>query len=869
MEAELRGLVDVEDRRHTEDGLPMQEIQSNLIVDGLPTLVTVMDETGKLKFANRHALEFFDATLADLQGRPTADSFHPSDRAGVLESWAWSMRSGVSYDHDARQRRADGVYRWMRLRGHPMRDAHGNIFQWYFLQTDIDDARRATALSAGERRLLEMVAAGRPLPDTLAALCTLLDETADGCFGGILVFDGDFSTAQHSIGPGLSPDYNEALGRRAVSGFLGPCRMAAMEKQSVIVADAASDPRWNGNGWASLALKHGLKSCWSAPILSSTGESLGGFGVYSTSGGDPTPFHLALIDNLTHIASIAIERTRAEDARSRAAALLAGEKQLLEMLARGDSRSDVLDALCRLVESSTEDCHCSIVLADETGARAEHGAAPSLPETFINAIIGRPINTESGPCGMATFLAEPVVSNDLTKETRWPSWCPMALAHGLQACWSMPIMGANGKAMGAFAVYHKTPHVASTQLRNLIDQFKTIASIAIVRVQTDAALNRSEALLAQAQELSLTGSFACSVAADEHFWSRETFNIFGYESSTKISFKHIIARVHPEDVITIERAVECAMNGRGCDCECRLLLPDGTLKHIHIVAEGRCADNGMLECIGAIQDITDQRLSDEALSKVRSDIAHLGRVASLSALTASIAHEVNQPLSGIITNADTCVRMLAADPPNIAGAIMTAKRTIRDGNRAADVIHRLRALFAKEDMPCAPVDLNEAAREVIALTAIDLQRSHVTLRTEFDTDLPTVLGDRVQLQQVIVNLVHNARDAMDAVDDRPRCMTIRTLQDEDGVRLTVQDCGTGLTTHDAANAFEAFYTTKPNGMGIGLLVSRSIIERHLGRLWATQNDGHGATFSFSIPRSLPPSHLDGTILSLSDVVEHA
>ena len=224
------------------------------------------------------------------------------------------------------------------------------------------------------------------------------------------------------------------------------------------------------------------------------------------------------------------------------------------------------------------------------------------------------------------------------------------------------------------------------------------------------------------------------------------------------------------------------------------------------------------------------------------------RVTTLGALTASIAHEVNQPLSGIVTNASTCLRMLAADPPNVDGALETTRRTIRDSNRASDVITRLRALFSKKEATTESVDLNEAAREVIALLLNEIQRNRVILRTELAGDLPLVTGDRVQLQQVILNLVRNGSDAMRAVEDHPRELMIRTEREEGGVRLTVQDHGVGLDPRASDRLFEPFYTTKGDGMGMGLSVSRSIIERHHGRLWAVPNDGPGATFSFSIPR---------------------
>jgi len=224
------------------------------------------------------------------------------------------------------------------------------------------------------------------------------------------------------------------------------------------------------------------------------------------------------------------------------------------------------------------------------------------------------------------------------------------------------------------------------------------------------------------------------------------------------------------------------------------------------------------------------------------------RVMTMGQLTASIAHEVNQPLSGIITNASTCLRMLAADPPNIDGALETTRRTIRDGNRASEVITRLRALYSKKEGSPESMDLNEATQEVIILSLSELQKNRIILRPEFTEELPQVTGDRVQLQQVIMNLLRNASDSMSGVDDRPRELTIRTEREEgDRVRLTVRDAGAGFDPRAMDRLFEAFYTTKNDGMGMGLSVSRSIIESHQGRLWATLNDGPGATFSFSIP----------------------
>jgi C4-dicarboxylate-specific signal transduction histidine kinase len=280
------------------------------------------------------------------------------------------------------------------------------------------------------------------------------------------------------------------------------------------------------------------------------------------------------------------------------------------------------------------------------------------------------------------------------------------------------------------------------------------------------------------------------------------------------------------------------------------VIARGAEKHIRGVAHVIEQVEGRPMFVGALQDVTESMVAEEALNRARSELAHVTRVTTLSALTASIAHEVNQPLSGIITNASTGLRMLDDDPPNVAGARETVRRILRDGNRVSDVIMRLRALFSRKEFALELLDLNEATREVIALALSDLQRNRITLQSELADDLPNVTGDRIQLQQVILNLLRNASDAMVDVHDRPRQLLIKTEQENgDRVRLTVRDAGVGLLPESLDSLFDPFHTTKSDGMGIGLFVCRSIVERHQGRLWAAPNDGGpGATFSFSIPR---------------------
>ena len=363
-------------------------------------------------------------------------------------------------------------------------------------------------------------------------------------------------------------------------------------------------------------------------------------------------------------------------------------------------------------------------------------------------------------------------------------------------------------------------------------------------------LRRSEAFLREGQHLSRTGSFVWRPGSDEIKCSEQFYRIYEFEIGTPMTLDLMRTRVHPDDIsLLIEAADQTRDEMSDFDWQYRLLMPDGSTKYVHEVAHAMTDEEGQLEYIASVQDVTARRLADEALAKSRSELATVARDTSLGVFTASIAHEVNQPLSGIVTNASTCLRMLDASPPNLEGARETARRTLRDGNRASDVIARLRTLFKEDDLTLELLDLNEIAREVMALSMSDLQRNRIAVQFELAKNLRTITGDRIQLQQVILNLVRNASEAMAEVDDRQRRLLIRTEQDKDCVRMRVRDTGVGVDPATTHKLLDAFYTTKSDGMGIGLTVSHSIIEKHHGHLWADSNKGPGATFSFSIPSS--------------------
>jgi len=397
-------------------------------------------------------------------------------------------------------------------------------------------------------------------------------------------------------------------------------------------------------------------------------------------------------------------------------------------------------------------------------------------------------------------------------------------------------------------------YALSRFLLALSQHFPHVAAIAIHRSRSEEASKRSEAFLAKVQRVSATGSFFWRAATAEITASEQVYHIFDLNPSLPLTLDLIATRVHPDDLPLFHERLEQARSVVcDLDFEHRLQIPDGSVKYLHVMAHGIRDHAGQLEYIGAVHDVTNRRLSEEALGQARTALTHMARLTTLGVLAPSIAHEINQPLSGIIINANTCLRMLT-DPPSLDGASEAARRALTDAKRACDLIKRLRMLVANKEATSEPLDLNDAIREAIALALSELQRYRVVLRTDLARDLPRVRGDRVQLQQVVLNLLVNSSEAMSDVEDRPKHLLIRT-QRHDGAQVcvTVRDAGMGFHPKDAERLFEAFYTTKSNGMGIGLFISRSIVERHRGRLWAEPNEGHGATFSFSIPHDLQMS----------------
>src|SRR6267154_1411695 len=364
-----------------------------------------------------------------------------------------------------------------------------------------------------------------------------------------------------------------------------------------------------------------------------------------------------------------------------------------------------------------------------------------------------------------------------------------------------------------------------------------------------ATLQQSEAFLAEAQRLSKTGSFGWSVSTGEVRWSEETFRIFQYDRTTKPTVELILKRVHPEDTVHVKHTIESAStNGKDFEDEYRLLMPDNSIKYVHVVAHALSDKSGKI-VLGAVMDVTERKRAEEALHEAQANLARVSRVTTMGELTASLAHEIRQPIAAAVTNARTCLRWLGRDQPDVAEAREAVSRIVNDVTRAADIIGSISLLFKKGALQRELVDVNELIREMIVLLRSEANRYSISIRTELAEELPKVMADRIQLQQVFMNLMLNAIDAMKGTADGGE-LTIKSEIGDGQLLISFSDTGVGLPPEQADQIFKAFFTTKDNGTGMGLPISRSIIESHGGCLWATGVPGSGATFRFTLPATV-------------------
>ncbi|OWV98936.1 histidine kinase [Rhizobium sp. R72] len=773
------------------------------LLNSLPGLVWTTDETGALCYANSRFTDFTGLVIDQGGSRQWASFLHPDDHLLIVPA----QKGGVQL-FAARLRRRDGQFEWFNLSASAMKGLGGEVC-WLAterlerIDNQIDNADRDF----------------RSFLDSLSLQALLLTPSLE------LEFANQAAWRWYGLSSGAQ------VQDRSAHFNLSKLKEIAFHLQA----------GQNGNEPAVVSYQ-ALSADGTLRWLEAQVVQI------RTQNGE--------------LAGYCVLQTDVQDSRE-SSHLLAQEMEILEMIARGAPSASVLQRLCDVVADLVPDLVCGFLELSLDRKLFRMGAVTRLPGEFREIFDGKSVVSDNNPCSTAALTKRTVeIANLAESDQRETSMGEIMLANGLNYCQAIPILSPYGNTAGIFAILRHQQRNLEPREQRIIDRAKYIAAISIDRTRHEEALvrretqvERSQAQLVAAQRISSTGSFTSDIQRDENIWSEEFYRIFDLDPELEPSIDAVRERVHPEDLELFDFEMKRGFAGEDADLVFRIIRTDASVRYIRGLARATHYIGDHPVFMGTVQDITETRRAEdalrrgeEALLKAREELAYVSRVMTISALTTSIAHEVSQPLSGILANANACVRLLALDPPNIASATDTARRTIRDTMRATEVIKRLRAMFNRQSPAMEEIDLNEIAREVIALSTRDMREKFIVLEAKLTPELPSVIGDRIQLQQVILNMVLNGIEAIAEIEGRPRRLLVRTVLAGEGMlTLSILDAGVGIAADAADKMFEPFFTTKRNGMGIGLSISRSIIENHGGRMWAMPNDGPGATVAFSLP----------------------
>lgn len=863
-----------------------QDAEFQRIVDSIPVPVAVTTPAGDVETLNQPALDYFGMSLEELKEWKSIEVVHPEDLQRTIGDQVAAHRSGTYYNVESRHLRSDGVYRWHNVLGLPLKDSDGNILRWFHLLVDIEDRKKAQIELAERERearlVLESIPAGMTVlaPDGLVEaaneqLLRFYGRTLDDIREWRqreLLYSNDLprlmKALENAIETGTPYDIEVRLRRmdgtyrwfqvtgrplKTEAGTIvrwyvlhvdiddrkraeDALRAAEFDLRKIINALPTAVWTTRADGYCDF-----LNDRW-LNFAGVTSQEAEGWGWTAVLHPDDKQY---LLDwwskGLTSGAPVDFEaRMRRYDGEYRWFLFRANSLR--------DERGDIIKFLATNIDI-------------EDRKRAEQALARRERESrlIVDGIAG--MIALFSPEGELNGGNQQLLDYFQRPLEELKHWDTNGITHpdDLQIC----IDNFRNSIVTGEPYDYETRFLRHDgawrwfQLRGLplrdedgrILRWYGLLTDIDDRKRAEEKLRRNEAFLADAQRLSKTGSFSMNLEADALTWSAETYRIFDVDPAMPLSLDVVLSRLHSDSIPTVQQVMDRARESSGdFDYEVVLSMPDGSNKYVRVLAHSERNKDGDQELVGAVQDITESRRAEQALNEARSELSYVTRVTSLGVLTASIAHEVNQPLAGIVTNASTCHMALTAEPPKIELAKETTRRMTRDANRAADVIVRLRALFSRKPPSIEPLDINEVAAEVLALALSDLQRSRVAVVTQFGVHLPQIAGARVQLQQVIMNLLRNAIEALTEVEDRPKRILVKTEAIANGeVQLSVEDAGVGLSMDEMNRMFDAFYTTKQDGMGIGLSVSRSIVENHNGRLWVRPNVHHGVTVAFTVP----------------------
>jgi PAS domain S-box-containing protein len=790
--------ADIEDYKRSKEALQSVERDLTSMIDTIPTTAWATRPDGFCEFLNQRWLDYAGFTAEQARGWGWGAAIHPDDLEALVDYWRSCLATGAAVDTEARMRRYDGVYRRFLFRANPLRDESGAIIKWYGTNVDIEDRKQA---EDALRRALEQLAEGQRLSKTGTFTADLQMDQHEWSEEYYRIFEIDPAT-QPSVG---------AVRER-------------VHADDLELFDAEIQRGMEGGGsdfiFRIITPIGGLKYLRGVARLV---EHVAG-----------RPIFMGTVQDIT-------ERKRAEAAKAAQAQLAGVRADVSAAFSETENLSVILNSCAEAIVRHLDAAFARIWTLSESEnilvLQASAGLDTRLDGTHARVPVGQL------EIGRIAEEGKPHLTNDMTHDERVsdPDW---ARREGVVAFAGYPLL-VEGRVTGVLAMFARRPFEQT--VLNALESVADIIAQGIYRREAEEKLRRSEAFLATGQRLSRTGSFYWQMETGEITWSEELYRIFGFDHSIPVTLERIASRVPPEELPMLSDMIERAQRAASdFEYEHRVVMPDHTIKYVHLTAHTDRDPQGRLVYIGAAQEITRRRLAEEALGKARSELAHAARVSSLGELAASIAHEVNQPLAAIVTNANACLRWLNRASPNLDEAREAAQRIVGNGKRGGEVISRIRMLLKNEAPSRTRVEINEIIRTIVGLAKSEL--SGTDLRLNLAAQLPFVSADDVQLQQVLLNLILNAVDAMRSLGDCPRVLRIITEPHEgDAVLVAVQDSGAGLQAESFDQLFEAFFTTKSKGLGIGLSISRSIIESHGGRLWAEPNDGPGVTFKFTLP----------------------
>jgi len=772
-------------------------------------------ETSKLTWSAEQRRIFGFSPDRKLAFDDFAGTIHPEDRSTVLGTIDEAARVRGSFDHEFRIVLPDGTVKFIHGSGRPVVDDSGSLVEYFGAVTDITNQKKS---KIDLEEALAKVTEAKDQFQTLIETIPCSVWTADAS-GAVEYFSRSWLDL---VGMPLE----EMLGYEWANA-VHPDDLGALaeEWQNVLVARRPAELEGRVRQSDGSYRRYLFRA---VPLSDANGNVVKWYGT-----------------------NIDVEDIK------RAEKLLAGEKKFFEMIATGEPLKNTLEGLCQTVEELLEGVYASILLMDEDRKRLRLGASPSIPRGWSDAIDGSIIGPAAGSCGTSAFLGEKVYVSDIANDPLWVDYRELALSYDLRACWSSPIFSSDRSVLGAFAIYSKNVRDITPTEERMMDQFTHLASIVVERNRAEDALRKSEAFLADGQKISHTGSWAWNLATDKVVWSDEHCRIFGYRvDEVGGTFADVLARMPSDESEHLQAIVgEAIAREDDYHIEYQATLPDGSVKQLQSL--GRAIfdrDGKAVEYIGTTMDVTERkRMEDELirseahLRKVQAELAHVARITTMGELAASIAHEVSQPLTGVAANAKTGLRWLDRKVPDVGEAKEAIQRALRDGKRANEVIERIRKLFRKDAPTRERLDINEVVQDVISLTNSELNRNSVSINLRLATDAPSVLGDRVQIQQVLMNLILNAIDAMSSLESDTRRLAIDTFCEEGGyLSVAVQDSGVGIPLETSEQIFEPFHTSKEKGLGMGLAICRTIVEGHGGRLRVTPVEGPGARFEFTL-----------------------